>query len=251
MDRKRSDLPRNLKLSVVMAVFNEAATVRSAIEGVLAKRIKDCDINLIIIESNSSDGSREIVEQFRGNQRVHLIFEGEPCGKGHAVRQGLNAATGDVVLIQDADLEYDFGDYDALIDPLRNGGETFVLGSRHGGNKWKVRHFVGQPIVALLTNTVHWLLTYMINVLFDVRLTDPFTMFKVFRRSAIDGLKFHCNRFDFDYELLLKLIRKGHRPVEVPVNYSSRSFKEGKKVRFFRDPITWVWAILKFRFIEM
>lgn len=251
MARKRSDLRRQLKLSVVMAAFNEAPTVRAAIEGVLAKKIRDCDFDLIIIESNSSDGSREIVEQFRGDPRVSIILEDQPRGKGHAIRQGLKAAKGDIVLIQDADLEYDFEDYDALIEALRNGGETFVLGSRHGGEKWKVRHFEGQPIVAFLANTVHWILTFAINILFGVRLTDPFTMFKVFRRSAIYGLSFHSNRFDFDYELLLKLIRKGHKPVEVPVNYSARSFKEGKKVRFFRDPLTWVWAILKFRFVRI
>ncbi len=249
--RKKNDPHVHLKLSVVMAVFNEAATVRTVIERVLAKKIRDCDIDLTIVESNSSDGSREIVEQFRGEPKVNIIFEDQPRGKGHAIRQGLKVTKGDIVLIQDADLEYDFEDYDALIEVLRNGGETFVLGTRHGGKKWKIRHFDGQPIVAFLANTVHWLLTYMINILFGVRLTDPFTMFKVFRRSAIYGLTFQCNRFDFDYELLLKLIRKGHKPVEVAVNYSARSFKEGKKVRFFRDPLTWVWAILKFRFIKI
>lgn len=251
MAGKQSDLQRPLKLSVVMAVYNEAPTVRKAIEGVLAKKVRNCDIDLIIIESNSSDGSREIVKKFSEDSRVGILLEEQPRGKGHAIRQGLKAAKGDIVLIQDADLEYDFEDYDALIDALRDGGETFVLGSRHGGEKWKVRHFEGQRIVAFLANTVHWALTYMINVLFGVRLTDPFTMFKVFRRSAIQGLQFQCNRFDFDYELLLKLIRTGHKPVELPVNYSARSFKEGKKVRFFRDPLTWVWAILKFRFVKL
>lgn len=251
MAKKRNDPDRHLKVSIVMAVYNEAATVRRAIEGVLAKKIRDCDIDLIIVESNSSDGSREIVEQFRGDPRVNVILEEQARGKGHAIREGLKTVQGDIVLIQDADLEYDFEDYDALIETLRNGGETFVLGSRHGGVKWKVRHFEGQALVAFLANTVHWTLTFMINMLFGVRLTDPFTMFKVFRRSAIYGLTFHCNRFDFDYELLLKLIRKGHKPVEVPVNYSARSFKEGKKIRFFRDPLTWVWAILRFRFTKI
>jgi SAM-dependent methyltransferase len=246
--RKQADPQRNLKITVIMAVFNEAATVRAAISKVLAIRVDHCDLDLIVVESNSSDGSREIVDEFRGDTRVNIILEDQPRGKGHAVRQGFKAATGDILLIQDADLEYDFEDYDALIEVLRDGGETFVLGSRHGGGKWKVRHFEGQPIVAFLANTVHWMLTFTINVLFKVRLTDPFTMFKVFRRSAIKGLTFECNRFDFDYELLLKLIRKGHKPVEVPVNYSARSFKEGKKVRFFKDPLTWVWAILKYRF---
>ena len=249
--RKSVRLQKQLRLSVVMAVFNEAATTRTAIEGVLAKQIRDCIIDLIIIESNSTDGSREIVEEFRGNPRVQIILEDRPRGKGHAIRRGFEVARGDIVLIQDADLEYDFEDYDALIEAMRNGGETFVLGSRHGGEKFKVRQFEGTPIVAFLANSVHWILTFLINVLFRVRLTDPFTMFKVFRRSAIYGLTFHKNRFDFDYELLLKLIRRGHKPIEVPVNYSARSFTEGKKVRFFRDPLTWVWAILEFRFTKI
>jgi len=251
MAKKPLDTSNRLKLTAVMAVFNEAPTVRTVIENVLSKEIRNCDIDFIIIESNSSDGSREIVAEFRNEPRIRIILEDLPRGKGHAVRQGLSAATGDIILIQDADMEYDFEDYDSLIEILRDGGETFVLGSRHGGDKWKIRHFEGQPIVAFLTNTVHWTLTIIINVLFKVRLNDPFTMFKVFRRSAIHDLTFNCNRFDFDIELLLKLIRKNHKPIEVPVNYMARSFKEGKKVRFFRDPLTWVWAIIKFRFIKI
>jgi SAM-dependent methyltransferase len=247
----KGDLERTILVTVIMAVFNEAPTVRAAIEGVLSKNVRDCEIELLIIESNSTDGSREIVNEYLGHERVGIILEEEPRGKGHAVRQGLIAAKGDIILIQDADLEYDFEDYDALIETLRDGKHAFVLGSRHGGEKWKVRHFEGQPIVAFLANTVHWILTLLINILFRVRLTDPFTMFKVFRRSAIHGLTFSSNRFDFDYELLLKLIRRGYTPIEIPVNYSARSFQQGKKVRFFRDPLTWVWAIIKFRFSSL
>jgi 2-polyprenyl-3-methyl-5-hydroxy-6-metoxy-1,4-benzoquinol methylase len=249
--KKMADPHGNFKLSVIMAVYNEVATVRAAIEGVLAKSICCCDIDLVIVESNSTDGSRDVVEEFRKYPMVCIIHEDRPMGKGHAVRQGMKVAQGDIVLIQDADVEYDFEDYDALVESFRDGGQTFVLGSRHGGEKWKLRHFEGQAVTSFLVNTVHWILTFAINLLFGVRLTDPFTMFKVFRRSAVQGLTFHCNRFDFDIELLLKLIRKGHRPIEVPVNYSARSFEEGKKVRFFRDPPTWVWAILKYRFTKI
>lgn len=247
----KGDLDKTIKTTVIMAVYNEAATVRVAIEGVLSKKVRGCEIDLVVVESNSTDGSRDIVNEYRSNPRVNVILEDSPRGKGHAVRQGLSVATGEVILIQDADMEYDFEDYDSLIETLRDGAHTFVLGSRHGGDKWKVRHFEGQPIVAFLANSVHWILTFAINVLFGVRLTDPFTMFKVFRRSAIQGLTFSSNRFDFDYELLLKLIRRGYKPIEVPVNYSARSFKQGKKVRFFRDPLTWVWAIIKFRFSKL
>ena len=247
----KGSLDKKIKTTVLMAVYNEAATVRTAIEKVLSKEVRDCEIDLLIIESNSSDGSREIVTEYKNDSRVSIIFEDCPNGKGHAIRQGLNIATGDVILIQDADLEYDFEDYDSLIEALRDGRHTFVLGSRHGGGKFKIRHFEGQPVVAFLANSVHWIFTFFINLLYGVRLTDPFTMFKVFRRYAIQGLTFSSNRFDFDYELLLKLIRRGYRPVEIPVNYTARSFQQGKKVRFFRDPLTWVWAIIKFRFSKL
>lgn len=248
---RKSDFPVTETVSVIMAVYNEAATVASAIESVLSKNIDNCLIDLIIIESNSTDGTKQIVEKYLNLPRVTIIFEDVAKGKGAAIRRGLEVAQGKIILIQDADAEYDIEDYDALIEVLKGGGNTFVLGSRHGGSKWKVRHFEGQPVVAFLANLVHWQLTFLINVLYRVRLTDPFTMYKVFRKSAIKDLNFESNRFDFDYELLLKLIRSGHRPVEIPVNYSARSFKQGKKVRFFRDPLTWVWAILKYRFVDL
>ena len=99
-----------------------------------------------------------------------------------------------------------------------------------------------------MLNLAHWGFTLMINVSLGIWLRDPFTMYKVFRRDCLDGLTFECNRFDFDWELLIKLIRRGHRPIEIPISYRSRSFKEGKKISMFRDPITWVWALVKFRF---
>ena len=156
------------------------------------------------------------------------------------------------MLIQDADLEYDLEDYDALLEPLVAGRAAFVLGSRHGGrNVWKMRQFTGQHGLSLFVNLGHWFFTTLVNVLFFKRLRDPFTMFKVFRRDCLYGLEFECNRFDFDFELLIKLIRKGFHPVELPVNYRSRSFKEGKKVRLFRDPLTWLVVIAWLRFVKV
>ena len=105
--------------------------------------------------------------------------------------------------------------------------------------------------MSLFFNLGHWFFTTLINVLFLQRLRDPFTMFKVFRRDCLFGLKFECDRFDFDYELLIKLIRKGYRPIELPVNYRSRSFKEGKKVRMFRDPLTWLRTLAWLRFVKI
>ena len=156
------------------------------------------------------------------------------------------------MLIQDADLEYDLEDYDALLEPLLAGRAAFVLGSRHGGrNVWKMRQFTGQHSLSLFVNLGHWFFTTLINVLFLQRFRDPFTMFKVFRRDCLAGLEFECDRFDFDFELLIKLIRKGYRPVELPVNYRSRSFKEGKKVRMLQDPLTWLIALARLRFSKI
>ena len=152
------------------------------------------------------------------------------------------------MLIQDADLEYDLEDYDALLEHLMAGRGAFVLGSRHGGNNvLKMRQFTGQLGLSLFLNLGHWFFATLINVLFLQRLHDPFTMFKVFRRDCLSGLEFQCNRFDFDFELLVKLIRKGYRPVELPVNYRSRSFKDGKKVRMFRDPLNWLATVIRLR----
>jgi hypothetical protein len=100
-------------------------------------------------------------------------------------------------------------------------------------------------------NMAHWFFTLSINVSLWIWLRDPFTMYKVFRRECIEGLPLEANRFDFDWELLIKLIRRGHRPVEIPVSYVSRSFKEGKKIAFFRDPLTWMWALAKYRFSDL
>lgn len=238
------------KVSVIMAVFNEQHTLNKAISGVLALDYDRYEIDLIIVESNSTDGSREIISSYEENKRVKIIYQPHPLGKGNAIREGLKHAMGEIILIQDADLEYSFTDYVDLLDPIYLGTTDFVLGSRHGGTQWKVRVFKNQPLLSFITNSVHWALTYMINILFNVNLTDPFTMFKVFKRDIIAEINFVTNRFDFDYELLLKLIRIGYIPIEVPVNYSARSFSEGKKVRFFPDPFIWVWCIVKFRLIS-
>jgi hypothetical protein len=115
----------------------------------------------------------------------------------------------------------------------------------------KMRQFTGQRGLSLIFNSGHWFFTTLVNLLFSQRLRDPFTMFKVFRRDCLAGLEFECNRFDFDFELLIKLILKGYCPVELPVNYRSRSFKEGKKVRMFRDPLSWLRALVRLRWMKI
>jgi hypothetical protein len=226
-------------VSVIMPVFNEFNTFHEAINRVLAKEITGVDIQIIIVESNSTDGTREIVAKYEDHEKIDIIWQKKPKGKGHAVREGLAAAKGDIILIQDADLEYDVNDYDALIDELTSWRASFVLGSRHEGD-WKMRKFNDMPIIANLFNFGHVFFVGIINLLIGAKMKDPFTMYKVFYRDCIYGLNFRYNRFDFDHELVIKLYRKGFHPTEIPVNYQARSFAEGKKVSVFRDGISWI-----------
>jgi glycosyltransferase involved in cell wall biosynthesis len=233
-------------LTVVMAVYNEARTVADVIEQVLKLDLGDRGLELIIVESNSVDGTRDVVKSFEHCPGVKVIYQEQALGKGFAVRAGLEAAVGDVILIQDGDLEYSVTDYPALLQPIELGDTSFVLGSRHVRGR-PIRHFADARLTSFVLNTAHWGFTALFDLTYGVRLRDPFTMYKVFRRECIEGLEFTSDRFDFDWELVAKLIRCGYRPVEVPVTYTSRDFKSGKKVRMWRDPVTWVVACAKFR----
>lgn len=226
-------------LSIIMPVFNERATFNEAIERVLAKDIPGIDKRILIVESNSTDGTKDLVAAYEGHENIDIIWQPAPKGKGHAVREGLAAATGDMILIQDADLEYDVNDYDALIEELRSWRASFVLGSRHTGER-KIRKFYDTPFIADLFNVGHIFFTGLLNLLLQADIKDPFTMYKVFYRDCVHGLNFRCKRFDFDHELVVKLYRKGFHPIEIPVNYAARSFSEGKKVSILRDGMTWI-----------
>jgi len=241
---------RRARLSVVMPVYNERQTFAEVMRQLLRKSIPNVDIEVIVVESHSTDGTRDEVRQFEGHPCVRVLYEDRPRGKGHAVRAGLAHATGDFVLIQDADLEYDLNDYEVLLEPLLGGRAAFVLGDRHGstGRTWKLRHFTDQVLVSRVMNLGHIAFTLLFNLVYGTRLRDPFTMYKVFRRDCLSDLTFEANRFDFDWELVGKLVRRGYVPLEIPVNYQSRSFREGKKVRFVADPLTWIWACFKYRF---
>jgi SAM-dependent methyltransferase len=244
---------RPLRVSVVMPVYNERETFPQVSERLLAKKIAGMEMEIVIVESNSTDGTRDLVRAVEGRPGVHVIYEECPRGKGHAVRAGLERATGDLVLIQDGDLEYDLDDYEALLEPLRAGRVAFVLGARHGsgGASWKMRHFTDDVMLSQVMNFGHLFFTALFNVVYGTRLKDPFTMFKVFRRDCLFNLSFESNRFDFDWELVGKLVRAGYVPLEIPVNYQSRSFSEGKKVSFFRDPFTYLRACFKYRFARL
>ena len=243
----RSEPTARPTCSIVVPAFNESKSFPVLMDALLARSIPGMDREIIIVESNSTDGTREIAQGYATHPEVKVILEDKPRGKGHAVRTGFGIASGEVVLIQDADLEYDLNDYDSLLAPILSHRALFVLGARHGGN-WKMRHFTEQKSVSTALNFGHLFFTGVINVLYRQKMRDPFTMFKVFHRDCLYGLEFECNRFDFDHELVIKLVRKGYTPLEIPVNYWSRSFRQGKKVRVFRDPFGWLWIDFKLRF---
>jgi hypothetical protein len=246
--QRGSAAPVTRTCSILVPVFNEKDTFPELMRTLLAKRLDHLGLEreIILIESNSSDGTRELVAGFEATPGVRVLYQDRPRGKGHAVRAGLGLATGDFVLIQDADLEYDLNDYDALLEPLLSNRAAFVLGCRHGG-RFRMRRFPRQRLLGEVLNVAHVLLAGLINVLYGQNMKDPFTMFKVFRRDCLYGLEFECNGFDFDHELVIKLVLKGYRPLEIPVNYWARSFSQGKKIRLFRDPPALIAADLKYR----
>lgn len=233
-----------------MPVYNEGSTVKSVVNDLLSRNFDSFEFELIIVESNSVDSSREIVASYLTHPSVRLILEDSARGKGHAVRRGLSEVRGEIVLIQDADLEYQIDDYPALIEPIIRRETDLVLGNRghHGGS---IRVMPGEPWSSRLTNIGHYFFTFVFNFTYRQKLQDPFTMYKVFRTECIDGLKFTADRFDFDWELLAKICRRGYVPLEVPVTYHARGFNSGKKVRLIRDPIGWILAAVRFRFCRL
>ncbi len=251
--RSTSEVSGRQTVSIIMPAYNEKRTFSKVFELVYAKQLEGLDKEIIVVESNSTDGTRDDVLAVKDLPGVRILLQDRPQGKGYAVRAGLAEATGEYILVQDADLEYDIDDYDLLLEPLVSHRAAFVLGVRHGGDGggWRMRRFNDQPFVSHALNLGQMFFTGMFNVVYGQSITDPFTMYKVFRRDCIMGLKFEANRFDFDWEITAKLVRRGYRPVEIPVNYVSRSFAEGKKVSLFRDPLTWIWACVKFRVVEV
>ena len=236
-------------LSVVVPVFNEAAYVRGVLDELLARKFV-IPHEVIVVESNSTDGTREIVQRYEGHPGLRIIYEDQPRGKGAAVRRGLKAATGTIMLIQDADFEYDLEDYDALLEPIVQRRTSFVLGSRSLGlDDWKVRRFGRSRVKGLLLNVAHLGFARIFNVLYQQRVTDVVTMFKVFRRECIEGAEFVAERFNFDIELACTIVKNGYSPMEVPVNYVARGFDEGKKVEFLRDvfPVALMFFRCRFR----
>jgi glycosyltransferase involved in cell wall biosynthesis len=229
-----------MKLSVVMPVYNERATLRQAVERVLAVPL---ELELLCVDDGSQDGSREILAEFQKEYRqLQVLLQPRNLGKGAALRRGIREATGDFVIIQDADLEYDPADYKLLLDPLTQGKADVVYGSRFlGSAPHRVLYFwhsVGNHLLTLLS-----------NCLTNINLTDMETCYKAFRRDVIQSIPLEENRFGFEPEITVKIAKRGLRIYEVGISYWGRTYEEGKKIGW-RDGLRAVWCLLKYSLKE-
>jgi glycosyltransferase involved in cell wall biosynthesis len=225
-----------MKLSVIIPVYNEVGSIAEIVKRVKATKLAK---EIIVVDDCSSDGTREMLTKMDGKGRVHIILHQQNRGKGAAVRTGLAAASGDILLIQDADLEYDPRDYPHLLQPLVEGVADVVYGSR----------FLGGPRRAVMFwhMVANQLLTLMTNILYDTILSDMETGYKVFRRKVIEGMVIRANRFDFEPEFTAKVLKHHYRIYEVPISFNPRDYSQGKKINM-GDAIEAVWTLLKYKF---
>jgi len=228
-----------MKLSVVMPAYNEDRTIEEIVEKVLAV---DIDKELIIVDDGSSDRTRGIIrEKYMGREEIKVIFHEKNSGKGAAVRTGISNASGDIVIIQDADLEYDPGDYHDLIKPITDGTAEVVYGSRVKGKNFEHRYSLNLFAARLLS--------FMSNVLYGFNISDEPTCYKVFKADIIKGIKFKGDGFEWEPEVTAKLGKRGISIHEVPIHYYSRSISEGKKIKWV-DGVKAIWTLIKYRFAD-
>lgn len=230
-------------LSIIIPCYNEKNTVLEILEKVSSVET-GMEKEIIIIDDGSTDGTREILQSIRdkGNTVVaQVIFHPRNMGKGMAIRTGLKHASGDVVIIQDADLEYDPEDYPKLVAPIVEGKASVVYGSRNleRNEKSYWTYYLGGRFLSILT-----------NLLYGSSITDEATCYKVFSRQVIDNIDLECKGFEFCPEVTAKVLRKGYNIFEVPIQYSPRRIEEGKKI-CLKDGIQAVWILLKYRFIKV
>ena len=229
---------QGMTLSVIIPIFNEVNTLNTIVERVLETGLAD---EILLVDDGSTDGTRALLAELDGKNRVRVILHERNQGKGAAVRTGLAAARGDVLLIQDADLEYDPKDYPALLKPIEEGRADVVYGSRFLGGPRRVTMYWHMLANQLLTLTT--------NLLYNTILSDMETGYKVFRRQALEGVTLRANRFDFEPEITAKLLKRRRRLFEVPISFNPRSYAEGKKIRM-RDAFAAIWALVKYRFMD-
>jgi glycosyltransferase involved in cell wall biosynthesis len=230
--------PDNVRLSVVVPVFNEAATVRQSIERIYTAGVA---VEIVAVDDGSVDGTRAVLEGLRGNELVHvLVAHDKNRGKGAAVRTGIQHCTGDLIVIQDADLEYDPRDLQRLMEPILDGRADAVLGSRFLGETHRVLYFWHR-----LGNGV---LTLFSNALTDLNLTDMETCYKMVRADLMKSLPLRARRFGIEPELVARLAQARARIYEVPISYSGRTYAEGKKIQW-KDGVAALWHILRFNLL--
>jgi glycosyltransferase involved in cell wall biosynthesis len=223
-------------LSVIVPVFNERTTVAEVV-----RRIRAADLpmplEVILVDDGSSDGTDKVLAAI-GDSTVRVITHGRNRGKGAAVRTGLEAARGDLIIIQDADLEYDPADWPRLLSPILRGKAKVVYGSRFTGERKNMMplHWIGNRFLSLVT-----------NILYSSTLSDMETCYKLFDRQVLEGLRIESDRFEFEPEITAKVLRRGHRIYEVPISYAGREPSEGKKITW-RDGLGALTTLIKYRF---
>ncbi|HET6962047.1 MAG TPA: glycosyltransferase family 2 protein [Terriglobia bacterium] len=224
------------KLSVVIPVYNEKNSLLEIIRRVQAVPIEK---EIILVDDFSTDGTRDLLRDVE-RRGFKVLYHEKNQGKGAALRTGFQRATGEFVIVQDADLEYDPNDYSKLLQPILDGRADVVYGSRFSGQRKNMTslHTLGNLF-----------LTGVTNLFYRTSITDMETCYKLFRRETIQGIRIECNRFNFEPEVTAKLLKRGLHIVEVPISYSGRSTSEGKKITW-RDGFSAVWTLIKYRFTE-
>jgi glycosyltransferase involved in cell wall biosynthesis len=233
------DAPQKLrKLSIVVPVFNERNTLVEILRRMRAVELPDgIEREIIVVDDGSSDGTRDVLNQL-GDSTVRVVMHEVNRGKGAALRTGFAHATGEYVLVQDADLEYDPEDWPRMLSPVLRGKARVVYGSRFTGERRNMLllHWIGNRFLSITT-----------NVLYNTTLSDMETCYKLIERDLVDSMNLHSSRFDIEPEITAKILKRGIRIYEVPISYSGREFDEGKKITW-RDGFSALWTLVKYRF---